>query len=88
VSSYIAFVAIRRLQVRRPDLRWWIAAINLLGSVAFGLAAIASFVLPTTGEEINVRVVNSQTFIGALCFFVAAYMLVPQMHRERQEAVP
>ncbi len=84
VSSYVALMAVRhRVNAPGRDTDWWGATLNMVGSVAFGLAAIASIVLPTTGEVWNVRVVNVQTFIGAVCFLVAAYMLIPQMAKER-----
>jgi len=63
---------------RLGSLPWWITAVNLLGSVAFGLSAIASFVVPTTGLPINVALVNLGTFGGALCFFVGALLLLPE----------
>ena len=54
-------------------------ALNLLGSVAFGVAALAAFVLPTTGEVLNITLVNVGTFIGAICFLLGAYLLFPEM---------
>ncbi len=47
----------------------WIATINLAGSIAFGLSAIAAFVIPNTGELLNAAAVNTWTLLGALCFF-------------------
>jgi hypothetical protein len=41
------------------------------------ISAIAAFTLPTTGEEINTTLVNSATFVGAVCFFAGAYLLLP-----------
>jgi YrhK-like protein len=78
VASYLALFAIcHRWSCwcrRDPERR--IAALNMAGSVAFGLSAVAAYVLPTTGEAVNIRTVNVQTFLGAACFFVAAYLLV------------
>jgi len=62
-----------------------IAVVNMAGSVAFGFAAIAAFVVPTTGELANITVVNTGTFIGAICFFVGAVMLIPDMRPEPAE---
>ena len=47
------------------------AVLNLLGSAAFGAAAIAAFVLPTTGDVWNIGIVNAGTALGGVCFFVA-----------------
>ena len=63
---------------RLRSLPWWITALNLLGSIAFGVSAIASFVLPTTGVPINVALVNFGTFVGAGCFFIGAVLLLPE----------
>ena len=63
--------------VQRDDADWWIAAVNYVGSMFFMLSALAAFLLPTTGEVVNETVVNSATFVGAACFFVGAYLLLP-----------
>jgi len=59
-----------------------IAAINMLGSVAFAISAIGAFVVPATGELLSLPLVNIFTFIGALLFFVGAALLIPAMRPE------
>ena len=59
-----------------------IAVVNMAGSVAFGFAAVAAFIVPTTGELANIAIVNTGTFIGAICFFVGAGMLLPDLQPE------
>jgi hypothetical protein len=63
---------------RLGSLPWWITALNLLGSVGFGVSAIASYVVPMTGLPMNVALVNMGTFLGALCFFIGAVLLLPE----------
>ena len=63
---------------RLHSLSWRITALNLVGSVAFGVSAVASFVVPTTGLPRNIMLVNLGTFVGALCFFVGAVLLLPE----------
>jgi hypothetical protein len=58
-----------------PD--WWSSLLDYIGSIFFMASALASFTLETTGETINITIVNSGTFIGAVCFFVGAYLLLP-----------
>lgn len=79
VASQLAWRAVcgRQWCVRRDDPDWWSAALNYLGSVFFGLSALAAFTLPTTGEMVNITVVNVGTLLGALCFLVGAYVLLP-----------
>jgi hypothetical protein len=47
----------------------------MLGSVFFGLAAIASWVVPDTGELLNTEATNAFTFLGAVCFFAGARLM-------------
>jgi hypothetical protein len=68
---------------RDPDgpLGWRISLINLAGSIAFGVAAIASRYLDTTEQIANIRLVNLGTGLGALCFLVGAVLLPVQSAR-------
>lgn len=79
VASLLALAAVRRLkrQGRHRSLSMWIAYINLIGSVAFACSGVASYVVPTTGEYINITLVNLGTFIGGICFLIGAILLLP-----------
>ncbi len=48
-------------------------------------SAIASFTLTTTGEPINIAIVNTGTFLGAICFLLAAYVTLPPSHHQRKQ---
>jgi hypothetical protein len=63
---------------RSHSLPWWITVLNLVGSVAFGVSAVASFIVPTTGLPRNVVLVNLGTFVGGLCFLLGAVLLLPE----------
>jgi len=65
----------------RPSLESAIAWINMVGSIAFGISAIAAFIDPNDGELLNVAAANAFTLLGAVCFFVGALMLLPDMGR-------
>ena len=56
---------------------WWVNALNLLGSVAFGVAAVASLIQPSTNEPVSAAIANGGTAAGALCFLVGALLLLP-----------
>jgi len=60
------------------SLSWRIAALNLLGSIAFGVSAVASKVVSTTGEPRNILLVNLGTAVGGVCFLVGALYLLPE----------
>jgi hypothetical protein len=74
VSGVIAYLAVRR---PRGGLPWWIAAINLAGCVAFGLSAVAGYVVPATGSALDLAGANAFTAFGALCFLVGSILLLP-----------
>ena len=65
------------------------ATLNLVGSIAFGVSAVAGYVVPDTNELLNGSLATSMTLVGALCFFWAARVLVkpPPWLRGRQAAL-
>jgi hypothetical protein len=72
----------------RPRLwSWWITLANLLGSVAFGISAVASYVIPATGELRNAELANLGTLVGAICFLVGALLLLPERTEESTRAL-
>jgi YrhK-like protein len=83
VASSLAWFEVCRWWVVHPrEYSWWVVALNLAGSIAFQISAVAAFVRPATGELVNVPVANLGTFLGAVCFFVGAFLLIPEMRRE------
>jgi hypothetical protein len=60
------------------DAGWRIAALNLLGSILFGLSAIAGWVVPATGDVLDAALDTSGTFWGAICFLIGAALLLPE----------
>jgi hypothetical protein len=87
VSSYLAFAEVCHGAGRwQPgDLSWWITVGNLAGSVAFGMSAVASHVLPT-GELRNATWTTLGTFVGGICFLGASVLLLPERTRPADTA--
>jgi len=83
VASGLAWAEVAHgwLAWRPRSLSWWIAGLNLVGSVAFGASAIASYVVPATGDLRNAELANLGTLVGALCFLVGALLLLPERTR-------
>lgn len=79
VASHLAWLAVcgRLWCVRRTSADWWIAALNYVGSIFFMLSAFGAFTLETTGQPVNIALVNVGTFIGAVCFLLGGYLLLP-----------
>ena len=76
-ASAFAISALRVGFRRLRFLPWYIAWINMFGSVAFMASALASFVLPKTDALIEIPLANAGTFLGAVCFLVGAALLLP-----------
>ena len=64
---------------RPGDTSWRIVALNLGGSIAFQLSAIAAFIRPATGELVSLPIANLGTFVGAVGFFRGALLLIPEI---------
>ena len=64
---------------------WWITLLNLLGSIAFGVSAVAGYISPATGSLHNAQRANRGTLVGAVFFLVGAILLLPE---RTEEAAP
>jgi hypothetical protein len=80
VASWLAFAEAghRWISWRPHDLGWTIAALNLAGSIFFGLSAIGAILVPSTGELLSAALANGGTFLGAIGFLVGAALLLPE----------
>ncbi len=73
-------------QLRSEDrTEWRIAVINLVGCVLFGISAIASYVVPETGDALALAAANWSTSLGALCFLIGALMLLPGSAKDKED---
>ncbi|WP_053352599.1 hypothetical protein [Leucobacter musarum] len=83
VSAVFVYVAYVRDRGRAWEPRrsgWWSAHINMLGCIAFGFSAVGAYVL-SDGSLKDAAVANWGTFIGAIAFFLASAIVLPQLHR-------
>ena len=81
VASYLAYAEVSHGagSFAPRSIGWWIAVINLAGSVAFQLSALESFVGPTPSSHQMLFWSTLWTSIGATCFLVGAYLLIPEV---------
>ena len=61
------------------NLSWRIVTLNLLGSIAFMVSAVFAVTLPGEASLAGLWIVNLSTCIGAVCFLIGAYLLLPEM---------
>jgi uncharacterized membrane protein YhhN len=67
VSGWIAW---RATPAAHPG--GWEAAVNLLGCVLFAISAVAGYVVPERGSELDLAAANWSTAAGAACFLACA----------------
>jgi hypothetical protein len=89
VASIFAILAVGRFLSFQPrSSTWRIAWVNMIGSILFMISALASYVLPTTGELINSPVSLAGTLLGALCFLIGAILIFPAWRHAVRAAQP
>lgn len=73
VSSALAVLILwREKKYWLPRSKDWQSVwLNMLGSIAFGVSAVGSYVLDT-GDPLDPSLASIGTFVGALCFLVAS----------------
>jgi YrhK-like protein len=83
VASWFAIEEIRMPEVRRrwrwSEIPWRIVWLNMIGSIFFMASAIAAFVRPATNELLSASIANGGTFLGAVCFFLGAWLLLVEL---------
>jgi hypothetical protein len=74
---------------RGRDIEWWLTSINFLGCVAFLGSALLAFSNPHPLFQDKLVWSIWLTLIGAVCFFLGAYLMLPEMsERTQPEAIP
>jgi hypothetical protein len=68
----------------RRGREWTMAAVNLAGCVLFGISAVASYIVPSSGTILDLAAANWTTGLGALCFLIGALLLLPRRHADHQ----
>jgi len=81
VSSWLALLEFSHgyWSWKLRSVSWWVVCINLLGSVAFMASAMWAVAGPVAATSFDLWLVLSTTFVGAVCFLVGAYLLVPEI---------
>ena len=74
ISAYLAYIEVGHAHFSRPrrELGWWIAAINLIGCIAFMIASTIAYVPRHSSSAVIMDVSNANLWTGAFCFALAA----------------
>lgn len=88
VASYLAATEVGWAP-RVKAGEWWICQLNWIGSIAFGISAVAAFVIPGSAQLLSPEGAALWTLVGAVCFLVGAYLLLPEAaEAERTRPAP
>lgn len=84
VSGMLGLVAVTlSIGFVRPKSReWWAEWTNMVGSIAFGVSAVGAFITKKGVTE-DAWLANIGTFVGALCFLLAALLVLPDRRSVR-----
>jgi hypothetical protein len=78
VTLTVGFVA--------PKSREWLTAwINMIGCIAFAASAVGAFITKRGVTE-DAPLANVGTFVGALCFLIAALLMLPKRFSPDRES--
>lgn len=79
ISGVLGVVAVTAMvgYVEFKSRDWQSEWINMVGCIAFGVSALGAFVT-ASGVTEDALLANAGTFIGALCFLVAALLVLPR----------
>ena len=90
VASLLAYAEVAQgtLVVELRCVSWWIAVVNLAGSVAFLISALYSFVPPASASSPSAFMASAFTAAGGACFLVGSYLLIPELFDEQTELPP
>jgi hypothetical protein len=88
VASYLAYAEVSQaaLSVELRSISWWIAVVNLLGSVAFQVSALYSLATPDPHSSEGLFFAAFYTALGGVCFLVGSYLLIPELFDESENA--
>ena len=65
------------------NIEWWITTLNLLGSAGFMISALYRLAVPSGDSSATFSWLSALfTFQGGVCFFIASYLLLPEMFSE------
>jgi hypothetical protein len=80
ISGLLAYLEVRDggLFSAKRTLEWKISTVNFAGCILFGISAIAGWVVPKTGDVLNLAAANVTTSVGALCFLIGSLLLLDE----------
>ncbi|MEO0998255.1 MAG: hypothetical protein AAFX58_12125 [Pseudomonadota bacterium] len=86
VASWLAWAEVcdGAWRWRPATIGWWVAASNLLGSVAFGLSAVGALAVGS-GAALSEGLATGGTLAGAACFLAGALLLLPELRTASTE---
>ena len=85
VASYLAYAEVSQggASLAPRSVSWWVAVVNLLGSVAFQISALYSFASPVPSTD-EAFAASLYTALGGLFFLLGSYLMIPELFDEEE----
>ncbi len=77
IAGAMAYASVHKARAKighGPE--WRVAAVNLAGCVLFGISAVAAYIVPSTGDVLDLAAANFTTSLGGLCFLLGSLPLI------------
>ena len=87
VASYLAYVEVSQGvgSFEPRSISWWVTVVNLLGSIAFQISALYSFVGSEPAAPGSLFFASIYTAAGGLFFLMGSYLMIPELFDEHEE---
>lgn len=84
VSTYLQLVEVCHsyFGLRPHEISWWVAALNLAGSVGFLVGSAFGFDVPGLSSPEESLITQVSFLIGSILFLAGSYLLLPEMFSE------
>lgn len=81
LSAYLLFMEVGHsyFSIEARSLSWWVAAVNLAGSLGFLVGSTLGLSLPTPPSAALTNAANAFNLQGALGFWISSYLMLPEM---------
>lgn len=84
VSTYLQLVEVGHsyLGFRPREISWWVAALNLTGSVGFLVGSASGLGVPGLSSPAESLITQVSFLLGSMLFLAGSYLMLPEMFSE------
>jgi hypothetical protein len=76
IATGLVWLNVGQVFRNQKGVSCWAATFNLVGSMAFVFSAFTAYIMPKTGIPHSEILMNTETFLGSICFLIGAVLLI------------